>query len=81
MLKDIHSKMITDVNRIEGRIDAIYYCTALDDSHPCRKPNTGMFQQILEDFPEIDISHSLMFGDSLSDEIFAKRIGVEFIKI
>ena len=80
-LKDIHSKMVADINRIGGRIDAIYYCIAIEDSHPCRKPNTGMFKQILGDFPDIDVSHSLMFGDSISDEIFANRIGVNFIKI
>ena len=41
-LKHIHERMISEVKNYGGRIDRIYYCTALTDSDINRKPGIGM---------------------------------------
>ena len=80
-LKHIHERMISEVKNYGGRIDRIYYCTALTDSDINRKPGIGMFLQILRDYPDIDKAKCLMIGDSDSDIKFAKNCGIVGIKV
>jgi histidinol-phosphate phosphatase family protein len=80
-LNEIHRKMIAVVAEHGGRIDKIYYCTALSDTDPNRKPNTGMALQAKQDFPDIDFSKSVMVGDSESDKIFAQNAGMRYFAI
>ena len=80
-LKHIHERMISEVKNYGGRIDRIYYCTALTDSDIDRKPGIGMFLQILRDYPDIDKVKCLMIGDSDSDIKFAKNCGIVGIKV
>lgn len=79
-LNKIHNKMIEQINKFGGRIDKIYYCTAIDDENPFRKPNPGMAYQAKRDFPDIDFSKTLMIGDSESDFVFSQTIGCSFMK-
>jgi D-glycero-D-manno-heptose 1,7-bisphosphate phosphatase len=72
-LQDIHSRMVQQIAWGQGRIDKIYYCLALDDSDPCRKPNPGMARQAQQDFPEIVMSKSLMVGNTISDMEFGRN--------
>ncbi len=80
-LDAIHARMLREVEAGGGRIDKIYCCTAVDNSDPCRKPNAGMALQALDDFPDIDLSRSVMVGDSLSDMEFAGNAGIPFIMV
>jgi histidinol-phosphate phosphatase family protein len=80
-LNNIHQKMIQEIETHGGRIDKIYYCTALTDADPNRKPNIGMALQAKNDFPDIDFSKSVMIGDSESDMQFAKNAGMKGIII
>ena len=80
-LSDIHRKMTDEIEKHGGRIDKIYYCTAIDNDDFNRKPNIGMFLQAKQDFPDIDIHKSLMLGDSESDMRFAKNVGMKAIKV
>jgi D-glycero-alpha-D-manno-heptose 1-phosphate guanylyltransferase len=59
-----------------GRIDKIYYCIAVNDSDPCRKPNPGMADLAKTDFPEIDFNRSLMVGNTMGDMKFGKAVGM-----
>ena len=59
-----------------GHIDKIYYCIALDDNDPCRKPNTGMALQAKKEYPEIDFRKSLMVGNTIGDMQFGKSSGM-----
>lgn len=72
-LNKIHEYMKGRVEKSGGRIDAIYYCTALSDSDPNRKPNPGMAIRAMSDFGDIDLSKSLMIGDSNSDREFSQN--------
>lgn len=77
----INEKMIKIIEDSGGRIDHIYYCTAMNDADPNRKPNIGMALQAKRDFPEIDFSRTLMIGDSESDMAFAKNVGIKGVLI
>lgn len=81
MLQHIHSRMIQEIEANGGRIDKIYYCTALTSEDPNRKPNPGMAYQAKLDFPAIDFSKSILIGDSESDMEFAKRCNIKGIRI
>ena len=80
-LLDIHRRMCKCIEDNGGRIDKIYYCTALTDSDVRRKPGRGMFDDILRDYPDIDIDGCLMIGDSQSDMDFASNCGIKGIKV
>lgn len=80
-LHAIHEFMLSVIKENGGRIDAIYYCTALSEDHPCRKPNGGMALQAKQDFPEIDFSKSIMAGDSKSDIEFGNALGMTTVLI
>jgi D-glycero-D-manno-heptose 1,7-bisphosphate phosphatase len=52
---------------IRDRIDAFYFCPHHPDaSCQCRKPELGMVEQALEDFP-IDLANSWFVGDKKID--------------
>lgn len=78
-LQDIHKNMLEEITKAGGRIDAIYYCTALDSNHSHRKPNPGMAFQAKQDFPEIDFSKSLMVGNNISDMEFGRNAGMHTV--
>jgi D-glycero-D-manno-heptose 1,7-bisphosphate phosphatase len=81
-LKMIHSKMVKAIAQAGGKIDRVYYCTALaQEGAPCRKPNPGMALQAKHDFPEINFKKSLMVGDSLSDVRFGKNLGMTTVLV
>ena len=74
-LKDIHQYMLEKIERTSGRIDDIFCCTSIDDSHPDRKPSPGMAFRAKEKFPEIDFSKSIMIGDKSVDMQWGRNIG------
>ena len=80
-LHDVHAYMLEEINRQNGRIDKIYFCTDMDSNSPNRKPNPGMALQAKKDFPQIDFSKSIMLGNKLSDMQFARNAGMYAIFI
>ncbi|MDE3183237.1 MAG: HAD-IIIA family hydrolase [Bacteroidota bacterium] len=70
----IHKNMQEEIEAAGGRIDQIYVCTEMESEN--RKPNTGMGLQAMKDFPEINLSKSLMIGNTLSDMKFGRNLGV-----
>jgi histidinol-phosphate phosphatase family protein len=75
-LKIIHKNMQLEIVKNNGHVDAVYYCTDLDDNSPNRKPNAGMGLQAVKDFPDIDLTKALMVGNTLSDMNFGRNLGV-----
>ncbi|MEO6814387.1 MAG: HAD family hydrolase [Ginsengibacter sp.] len=73
-LELIHRNMLEEIENSGGRIDRIYFCPDMES--PNRKPNPGMGLQALKDFPEIDLSKSMMIGNTLSDMKFGRNLGV-----
>ncbi len=75
-LQIIHKNMQAKIEQNGGRIDAIYYCTDLDNDSANRKPQIGMGLQAIEKFSEIDITKAIMIGNNLSDMQFGRNLGV-----
>ena len=80
-LADIHSHMIEEIEKAGGRIDGIYYCTALTDLDTRRKPGRGMFDEIVRDYPDVVAERTLMVGDGDVDEEFARNCIIDFCRV
>lgn len=78
-LSTIHSNMMEEIKAAGGRIDKLYFCTDLESSSPCRKPNAGMALQAKEDFPQIDFSKSLIVGNKPGDMQFGRNAGMHTV--
>jgi D-glycero-D-manno-heptose 1,7-bisphosphate phosphatase len=76
-VEEIHESLRAQVNQSGAHIDAIYYCPHEEDTCDCRKPATGMFLQALKDFPDIELTDSVVIGDSPSDMDAAKALGCD----
>lgn len=76
-LNRIHSKMISEIKKHDVEIAGVYFCPHLETLNcNCRKPKPGMIDQIKNDYPNIDLIHSLMIGDSIGDMMMAKQRNV-----
>ena len=80
-LADIHQKMVTEIEKVGGRIDGIYYCTSLTEEDIRRKPGRGMFDDIIFDHPDVDSAKTIMIGDGDVDRDFAKNCGIAFARV
>ena len=66
-LNAIHDKMHRALALVGGRIDALFYCPhAADDHCTCRKPKTGMIEDIGRRF-SVDLVDVFGVGDALRD--------------
>ena len=64
------------------KFDKIYFCPSLfEENSPRRKPNIGMALEAKRDFPAIDLSKSIMVGDSFSDISFGRNAGMKTVYI
>ena len=75
-LQTIHFEMQREVEIVNGKIDRIYYCIEKDEKCFNRKPNPGMAIQALHDFPDIDLSKSIMVGNKPGDMRFGRSAGM-----
>ena len=73
--------MLSEIKKLGGSIDKVYYSKGIDNTDKTRKPNTGMAEKIKRDFPDIDFSKTIVVGDSFSDRLFANRINAKFILV
>ena len=78
-LKIIHKNMLREITEAGGRIDAIYFCTDVEETSLNRKPNPGMGLLAKKEFPKVDFSKAIMIGNTLSDMEFGRRLGVKTI--
>jgi D-glycero-D-manno-heptose 1,7-bisphosphate phosphatase len=78
-LHGIHERMLSAL--APARIDAIYFCPHDAEQCDCRKPAVGLFRRARAEHPEIDLTASLVVGDSLADLQAAEAIGSRAILI
>ena len=78
-LKEIHDHLIAETTACGGRIDDIYYCTAIDNDHPNRKPNPGMILDAIKKYPAINPEQSIIVGNNISDMQFGRNAGVHTV--
>ena len=80
-LELIHDNMQNHLARNGARLDAIYHCPHDHGECHCRKPDIGLFEKAMKDFPQINANNSVVIGDSLSDIQAGRRLGMKTIFI
>ncbi|SFV56639.1 Phosphoheptose isomerase 1 [hydrothermal vent metagenome] len=66
---DILSKwMIKEFIKKDIKIEKVYYCPhSPEENCHCRKPDIGMIEQAIREYPNINLNNSYMVGDKNSD--------------
>ncbi|MBD2760253.1 HAD-IIIA family hydrolase [Yimella sp. cx-573] len=64
-----------------GRLDGFAVCPHLAGSCTCRKPATGLFEQVLTRAPWADPRRCVMIGDADTDLAPALRLGMAAVKV
>ncbi len=81
-LDRIHSWLQAELRNAGTYLDQIYYCPELVKYNPLdRKPQPGMALRAAADWPEITFGASVMVGDSISDLLFGRRLGMKTVMI
>ncbi len=76
-LNQIHDKMHRMLAEVGGQVDAVFFCPhGSGDGCHCRKPDTGLFEQIAERLG-LSLQDVPVLGDSLRDLQAAQTVGAE----
>jgi imidazoleglycerol-phosphate dehydratase/histidinol-phosphatase len=83
LFDEIMSRIDAELAKRGMKFEFIMVCPhGPDENCECRKPKTGGLSKFLKDREgQIDLEHSLMFGDRSTDEEFANNLSVRFIPI
>ena len=80
-LSKIHGIMKQELEKSGAHVDAIYYCPHRPDENcPCRKPKTDMLEKAIHEH-SISKKLSCLIGDSESDIVAARQVGILGIKM
>jgi heptosyltransferase-2 len=80
-LKEIHLRLEQLLTQEGARLDGIYYCVHHpDEGCDCRKPSLGMLGAASRDL-SINLSHSYVVGDKLTDIQLARNAGAKGILV
>ncbi len=80
-LSEMHHLLCSMVEGVGGLIDGIFYCPHHpDDDCSCRKPKTGLLEQIEDEF-SCELKGSYFVGDSLKDIQAAQTFGCKPILV
>ena len=77
---EIHRNMISELAADKARIDDVFVCPHGENSCECRKPKPGMVLEAQAKW-NIDLSASLLIGDSDDDEALSRNCGVRFLRV
>jgi histidinol-phosphate phosphatase family protein len=77
-LETIHQQMCEQLQTLGARIDDIYFCPHNEGECNCRKPRPGMVQAACQKW-NIDLTNSIMLGDSKCDRELAQNCGLRFV--
>ena len=72
-LNDIHRRMAEELASAGARIDDVFCCIHAENACECRKPRPGMILAAARKW-DIDLTQSLLIGDSDSDCEAARRV-------
>ena len=80
-LSRIHDFMKNELDKDGAHIDGIYYCPHRPNENcSCRKPGTELVERAVKEH-SISIGSSWFIGDSETDMVAARKIGLYGIKI
>jgi len=74
-LLELHKYMLGELIKEQITVADIFYCVSVDDAHPDRKPNPGMFYKAQEAHA-LDMAVSVSVGDKERDILAAQKAGV-----
>jgi len=81
-LIDIHTYMCDQIHIKGGKIDKCYFAPNLKGAtDDMRKPGPAMAELAKMEFPEIEFSKCVMVGDTDSDILFGKNLGMKTVRI
>tara|TARA_R110002072_G_scaffold192413_2_gene349450 strand:- start:13671 stop:14225 length:555 start_codon:yes stop_codon:yes gene_type:complete len=81
-LLEIHAYMCNQILQKGGRITKCYFAPNLKNADSdMRKPNPVMAELARMEYPEIDFKRCVMIGDTDSDILFGKNIGMKTVRI
>jgi len=79
---EIHTYMCDEIHVAGGTIDKCYFAPNLKGAEDdMRKPNSAMAELAKMQFPEIEFEKSIMVGDTDSDILFGKNVGMRTVRI
>ncbi len=79
---NFNNKLIDILASYGVEILDVFYCPHRRGSFcNCNKPSTGLIEQALEKYNNIDMNSSILIGDSLSDMELAEKMGLTFYGI
>ncbi len=79
---EIHTYMCDEVHVAGGKIDKCYFAPNLKGAEDdMRKPDSAMAELAKMEFPEIEFEKSIMVGDTDSDMLFGKNLGMKTVRI
>ena len=79
-LDQIHRNMIADLAARGALIDEVFVCPHEENVCDCRKPKPGMVLSAQVKW-NIDLSNSLLIGDSDEDQALASVCGLRFLRV
>jgi len=81
-LIDIHAYMCNQIHRGGGRINKCFFAPNLrGDIDDMRKPGPVMAELAKKEYPEVEFNRSIMIGDTDSDILFGKNLGMKTVRI
>ncbi len=79
---EVHSYMCDEVHQAMGKIDKCFFAPNLVGvEEDLRKPGPAMAEMAKMEFPEIEFERSVMVGDTDSDILFGKNLGMKTVRI
>ncbi len=78
-VEHLHDQMRALLAKSGARIDDVFYCPHEENACDCRKPAPGLVERAVAKW-DIDVSRSVMIGDSWRDAELAARSGLRFLQ-
>jgi D-glycero-D-manno-heptose 1,7-bisphosphate phosphatase len=79
-LETLHDKMRAELAAQGAALDDIFYCPHDEGACDCRKPLPGLVRAAQQKW-NIDLSASLLIGDSERDRLLAQACGIPFVRV
>jgi histidinol-phosphate phosphatase family protein len=79
-LEEIHKRMCCELADCGAHIDDVFSCVHEEGECDCRKPRPGLVLASVRKW-DIDMSNSILIGDSDADRELARNCGMRYIAV
>jgi histidinol-phosphate phosphatase family protein len=81
-LLEVHRYMTNQLEVVGAMLTKVYFAPALKEENSIlRKPQPGMALQAQEEYKDVNFEKSIMIGDTDSDILFGKNLGMKTIRV